>query len=171
MSCVLFCFFSLSLSKSQKTSCWLSLEDICVRQFFLHLSQPLEQDFPTIPPGDPSGFRGTRGTRWHSRPPFPAPESFGPSTLLDPSKVSPLRLRCSDHDSFSPSPCPRVWAAVPSLLVSCSLPVQLYSQFCSHSCDWLVSHGLSPVTFTQWCFGCSSGKRVSMFVLFSYYPD
>lgn len=56
-------------------------------------------------------------------------------------------------------------------LVSCSHPVQLYSHFCSHSCDWLVSHGLSPVTFTQWCFGCSSGKRVSMFVLFCYYPD
>lgn len=110
--------------------------------------------------------------------PFPLPpESFRSFTLHDLSKVSPLQLRCSEDDSFllrhvfaGEQQCLLSSTSLP-LSPSCSLPVQLYSQFCSHSCDWLVSHGLSPVTFTQWCFGCSSGKRVSMFVLFCYYPD
>lgn len=50
------------------------------------------------------------------------------------------------------------------LLASCPALLRL----CSHSCDWLVSHGLSPVTYTQRCFGCSSGKHVCSFC---FYPD
>lgn len=146
---------------------------------FLHLSQLLEQDSQPYCLELPEGS-GARGGQDDIVAP-PLPDSFGPFSLLDPSKVSPLQLRCSDNDSFllrhvfaCEQQCLLSSTSLPlvsSRLVSCSLPVQLYSHFCSHSCDWLVSHGLSPVTFTQWCFGCSSGKRVSMFVLFCYYPD
>ena len=127
----------------------------------------------------PRGFQGhTRDKMTQSPPPSPLQNRSDLPPSSDPSKVSPLPTALLrqrqlfsfatssrvSSSAFSPPPASRS-------LVSCSLPVQLYSHFCSHSCDWLVSHGLSPVTFTQWCFGCSSGKRVSMFVLFCYYPD
>lgn len=104
-------------------------------------------------------------TRWLS-PPSPRAEYR-----------RPLQLRCADNDSSSPSPHLCVWAAVASFLRQPPAPPSLASflssstpVLCSHSCDWLVSHGFSPVTLTQWCFGCSSGKQASMFVLFLLLP-
>lgn len=130
-----------------------------------------------------TAWRSPRVSGGHARnkmtqsPPFPLP----PESDLSPSSTCP-RSRLSNcaaarTAAFSSATSSRVSSSAFSpppashFSPSCSLPVQLYSHFCSHSCDWLVSHGLSPVTFTQWCFGCSSGKRVSMFVLFCYYPD
>lgn len=167
---------SFSLSKSQKTSCWVSLEDICER----HLFSIFLSFWSKI--HNHTAWRSHQGSGAHKGQDdtvaaLALPESFGPSTLLDLSKVSPLQpalLRQRQLFSFATSSRVSSSAFSPPpascSLVSCSLPVQLYSHICSHSCDWLVSHGLSPVTFTQWCFGCSSGKRVSMFVLFCYYP-
>lgn len=79
--------------------------------------------------------------------------STGHSTLLDLSKVPPPPLRRPDNDSFllcHVVTCEqqRLLSSTslsPRSLFSCSLPVQLYSHFCSHSCDWLDSHGLSPL--------------------------
>lgn len=118
------------------------------------------------------------GAHWGDKmtqpPPLPAPDhsDLPPALTCPRSRLSNCAaLPLSTAFSFAMSSHVSSSALSPPALFSCSLPVQLYSLFCSHSCDWLVSHGLSPVTFTQWCFGCSSGKRVSMFVLFCYYPD
>lgn len=166
--------FILSLSKSQKKSCWVSLEDI----FSWDTSPPslsaFGARFPTTLPGDPPGaFRGTAGDKM-TRSPLCSHLSKEPSECPPSSTCwrSGLFHRAAPTaTAFFPSPHLCLWAAVPSLsppsFASCSPLVQLFS----HSCDWLVSRGLSPVTFTQWCFGCSSGKQVSMFVLFCFYPD
>lgn len=144
----------------------------------LHLSQLLEQDFQPHRPEIPEGSGGTHeGQDDTVTPLFPlqSRSDLPPSSTRRRSRLSnraaprttassfATSSRVSSSGFFSPPPA--------SHSLRLALLVQLYSHFCSHSCDWSVSHGLSPVTFTQWCFGCSSGKRVSMFVLFCYYPD
>lgn len=111
----LFCFpLSPSHSRHPVEFAWRTF--FVWRHLFSIFPQLLEQDFPTTLPGGPPGFRGTH--KGLNDKVVPSPESLRPSTLLDLSKVSPLRLCCSGNDSFSPSPRIRVWAAVPSL--SCS---------------------------------------------------
>lgn len=173
-SCVPFCFHSLSLSHRRRPV------ELAWRTFVWDTSSAsfsaFGARFPTIPPGDPRGFRCTQGTRWHSRPlapsrivrtshrPWPVEGLASPTAQLRQWQLFSFAMSsCVSSSAFSLPPDAH-------LLFSCLLPVQLYSHFCSHFCDWLVSHGLSPVTFTQWCFGCSSGKRVSMFVLFLSLP-
>lgn len=128
--------------------------------------------FPTTR-GAPRGTtRGRDDTVAPLQPPFQRTfRTACPPALLDPVKVRPLSLRRADSDSTPPSatPLPVSSGAFPlsaGRVLLASRPALL-----PHSCDWLVSRGLSPVTFTQWCFGCSSGKQVSMFVLFCFYPD
>lgn len=140
----------------------------------LHLSQLLEQDSQPNCPEVPQ-VSGPHQGQDDTIAPL-SPESLRPSTLLLESwksRLSSCAVLVMTAFSFAMSSRVSSSAFSPPSscsVFSCSLPVQLYSQLCSHSCDCLVSHGLS-VTFTQWCFGCSSGKRVSMFVLFCYYPD
>lgn len=90
------------------------------------------------------------------------------SNCATPTDIAALsschRVRAA-APSFSLSSLP--FFSFPLLLSSCPAPLPCFG---SHSCEWLVSLGLSPVTLTQWCFSCSSGKRVSMFVLFLLLP-
>lgn len=142
----------------------------------LHLSQLLEQDFQPYCLEIPEGSGAYEGPDDTVAPLPPSPLqnrlNLPPSLTCRRSRLSNCAAPSTTAFSFAMSSRVSSSAfAPPPASHSFSLPVQLYSHFCSHSCDWLVSHGLSPVTFTQWCFGCSSGKRVSMFVLFCYYPD
>ena len=90
---------SLSLSKSQKTSWRVSLEvvwDTSSPSFSAFGAR-----FPTIPPGDLTKVQGHTWDKM-TQSPLLQNRSDLPS-YFDPSKVSPLQLRCSDDDSFSPS--------------------------------------------------------------------
>lgn len=74
--------------------------------------------------------------------------------------TAPL-LCCRSHRDWTQSP--HVSEGRPSCLARLQLP--------PHgplACDWSDSRGLS--FFTQWCFGCSSGKRVSIVCSFLLLP-
>lgn len=145
----------------------------------LHLSQLLEQDSQPYPPWRSAKGSGAHKGQddtvtpltppskilWTFHPPWPV-EGLASLTALHRRQLFSFAMSSRVSSSaFSPPPASHSFHL---LLASCPalLPFLL-------SLLWLVgfSRFLSPVTFTQWCFGCSSGKQVSMFVLFCYYPD
>lgn len=162
--------FSLSLSPShRRLPVELAWRTFSCETPLLHLSQLLEQDFQPHRPGGPWRFKDMRDKMTQS-PPLQNCLDLPPSSTCPRSRLSdraaPITTAFLLRHVFA---CEQQCLPLSRLLLA-SCPA-LLPFFCPHSCDWLVSHGLSPVTFTQWCFGCSSGKRVSLFVLFCYYPD
>lgn len=110
------CFLSFSLSKSQKTPCWVSLEDLCVWETpLLHLPQLLEQDSQPNCSEIPV-FQGPQGTRWHRCPTLSRIiETFHLPPWPVESLASPAALLW--RRQLSRSPCLHAWAAVPSLFL------------------------------------------------------
>lgn len=158
---------SLSLSKSQRKSCCVSLEDYF---YMKHLFSILLSFWSKIP--NHAAWRAGR-VRGHTG------DKRTPSSSTLPHSVTRRWSRLSNRAALTMTAflllhvfacgqrCLPSSTSVPLLrLLLASCPALL--RLCSHSCDWLVSRGLSPVTYTQRCFGCSSGKQVSMFVLFVF---
>lgn len=117
--------FESPLSQSQRTSCRVFSEDICVRSLFFSCSQRSESPDPPAVGACGAGCAASM---------LPSCDHLG--------RVFSVRL----------------WLAVSPRL---SLPPH-------HS--WLVIGYSRSLHFTQWCFGCSSGKRVSVFGLFCFHP-
>lgn len=172
--------FSLSLSPSHRRS----PVESAWRTFLWDTSSPsfsaFGARFPTIPPWRSAKGSGAHKGQDDTVTPLPPPSkilwTFHPPWPVEGlASLSALRRQrqlfsfaMSSRVSSSAISPPPASHSFRLLLASCPalLPFLL-------SLLWLVgfSRSLSPVTFTQWCFGCSSGKQVSMFVLFCYYPD
>lgn len=165
---------SSELSFELKKLSYQLLQELCPFSCFLspsHRRCPVEFSWRTVVWDISSPF--SFPSFWSKNPNHPTWRSSGfweRVVRTGPLSAAWRRSRLDTAlSSSSPLPASLGFSCVSSPL-SCSPSVQLYSSR-SLACDWLVSHGLfSPVTFTQWCFGCSSGKRVSMFVLFCFYP-
>lgn len=116
----------------------------------------------TLPPPLPTKGPGVEADKMTPLPPNRPAESSDPG-LASPTLAAPTRT------AWGVGVCEQRCLPLSARLHPSSSSAAMVAL--TLVIGWFCRALSSPVTFTQWCFGCSSGKRVSVFVLFCYYPD